>query len=142
MRRLLGLLGFSYGVLHLLTYVWFDKVFKIGAIASDVAKRPFIMVGMASFLLLVPLAITSTNRMIRWLGGRRWNRLHRLAYVAATGGAVHFYLLVKADTRLPLAFAGVLAAFLGYRALNKILPGYTERPPARVAVRPGVSKGS
>ena len=79
--------------------------------------------------------------MIRRLGGRRWSRLHRLAYVAATGGAVHFYMLVKADTRLPLTFAGVLAAFLGYRLLNKVLPRYTEHAPARVAARPGVSKG-
>ena len=140
LRRLLGLFGFFYGVLHLLTYVWFDKAFRTGAIVADVARRPFIMVGMASFLLLVPLAITSTNRMIRWLGGRRWSRLHRLAYVAAAGGAVHFYMLVKADTRLPLAFAGVLAAFLGYRALNKVLPRYTERAPVRVAARPGASR--
>jgi sulfoxide reductase heme-binding subunit YedZ len=141
-RRTLGLFGFFYGVLHLLTYVWFDKAFRFGAIAADVGRRPFIMVGMASFLLLVPLAATSTNRMIRRLGGRRWNLLHRLAYVAAAGGAVHFYLLVKADTRLPLAFAGVLAAFLGYRVLNKALPRFTERAPARAAGKPGAAKGA
>jgi len=138
LRRMLGLFGFFYGVLHLLTYVWFDKVFQVRAIAADVARRPFIMVGMASFLLLVPLAATSTTGMIRRLGGRRWIRLHRLAYVAAAGGALHFYLLVKADTRLPLAFAAVLGAFLGYRALNRAFPRYTERSRA-VAVRP---KGS
>jgi sulfoxide reductase heme-binding subunit YedZ len=79
--------------------------------------------------------------MIRLLGGRRWSRLHRLAYVAAGGGALHFYLLVKADTRLPLAFAGVLGLFLGYRVLNKVFPQNTERRPARAAARPGAAKG-
>ena len=141
LRRTLGLFGFFYGVLHLLTYVWFDKVFQAGAIVADVARRPFIMVGMASFLLLVPLAITSTTKMIRRLGGRRWNRLHRLAYVAAAGGALHFYMLVKADTRLPLAFAGALGLFLGYRILNRAFPGSMERAPARLATRPGSAPG-
>jgi len=140
-RRMLGLFGFFYGVLHLLTYVWFTKGFQPGAIAADLARRPFIMVGMASFLLLVPLAITSTNTMIRRLGGRRWSRLHRLAYLAAAGGALHFYLLVKADTRIPLAFAGVLGALLAYRVLNRSFPGFTERAPARAAVRSGPSGG-
>jgi sulfoxide reductase heme-binding subunit YedZ len=140
LRRQLGLFGFFYGVLHLLTYVWFDKAFRLGAITADVAKRPFIMVGMTSFLLLVPLAISSNARVIRWLGGRRWNRLHRLAYLAVAGGAVHYYLLVKADTRIPLAFAGVLALLLGYRALNRFLPRYTERKPARALANPGGSR--
>lgn len=132
-RRMLGLFGFFYGGLHLLTYVWFDKVFQMQAIVADVGKRPFIMVGMTSFLLLVPLAITSNTRMIRWLGGKRWNQLHRLAYVAAAGGALHFYMLVKADTRVPLLFAGALGILLGYRILNKYFPRYTERPLARAA---------
>ena len=132
-RRLLGLLGFAYGTLHLLTYVWFDKVFHVKAIAADLGRRPFIMVGMASFLMLVPLAITSTNAMIRRLGGRRWARLHRLAYLAAAGGALHFYMLVKADHRLPLAFAGVLALLLGYRVLDRARPA---RAPGSRAARP------
>jgi sulfoxide reductase heme-binding subunit YedZ len=136
LRRMLGLFGFFYGVLHLLTYVWFDKVFQVRAIVADVARRPFIMVGMTSFLLLVPLAITSTAKMVRMMGGRRWIRLHRLAYVAAAGGAIHFYMLVKADTRLPLTFAAVLALFLGYRVLNAYLPGYTERTRARASATP------
>ena len=126
-RRTLGLLGFFYGVVHLLAYVWFDKAFKVKAILADVG----IMVGMASFLLLLALAITSPSSMIRRLGGKRWNRLHRLAYVAAAGGALHFYMLVKADTRLPWAFAGVLGGFLAYRVLNRFLPHYTERKPIR-----------
>lgn len=135
LRRMLGLFAFGYGGLHLLTYVWFDKVFQVRAIAADVAKRPFITVGMASFLILVPLAVTSTDAMIRRLGGRRWSRLHRLAYLAAAGGAVHFYMLVKADVRQPLAFAGVLAALLGYRVLNRYFPRYTARAPVKVAAR-------
>ena len=130
-RRLLGLLGFAYGVLHLLTYLWFDKVFQARAIAADLARRRFFMVGMASFLLLVPLAVTSTHAMIRRLGGRRWSRLHKLAYLAAAGGALHFYMLVKADHRLPLAFAGALGVLLAYRVLNSYLPGYTEHKPVR-----------
>jgi DMSO/TMAO reductase YedYZ heme-binding membrane subunit len=130
-RRTLGLLGFFYGVMHLLAYVWFSKAFQFKAILADVGKRPFIMVGMASFLLLLALAITSPTSMIRRLGGKRWNRLHRLAYVAAAGGALHFYMLVKADTRLPWAFAGTLGVFLAYRVLNHFLPHYTERKPAR-----------
>lgn len=122
LRRQLGLMGFAYGALHLLTYVWFDKVFHLKAIVADVGRRPFIMVGMTSFLLLVPLAVTSTNRMIRRLGGRRWSRLHRLAYLAAAGGALHYYMLVKADHRLPLAFAGALALLLGYRLVDRLRP--------------------
>jgi sulfoxide reductase heme-binding subunit YedZ len=133
-RRTLGLLGFFYGGVHLLAYVWFDKAFQVKAILADVGKRPFIMVGMASFLLLFALAITSPSSMVRRLGGRRWNRLHRLAYVAAAGGALHFHMLVKADTRLPWAFAGVLSAFLAYRILNQVLPRFTERKPARSPV--------
>ena len=133
-RRLLGLFGFCYGTLHLLTYLWFDKAFRFQAIFRDLGRRPFIMVGMASFAILVPLAVTSTNKMIRRLGGRRWNLLHRLAYAAAAGGVIHFYMLVKADTRLPLAFAGVLGVFLAYRVLNHVLPQYTERKPTRKPV--------
>ena len=137
-RRTLGLLGFFYGTVHLLAYVWFDKAFQLKAILADVGRRPFIMVGMASFLLLLALAATSPARMIRRLGGRRWNRLHKLAYVAAAGGALHFYMLVKADTRLPWAFAGALGVFLAYRVLNRLLPQFTERKPAR---KPAAARG-
>jgi sulfoxide reductase heme-binding subunit YedZ len=130
-RRMLGLYGFFYGCLHLLTYVWFDKFFGVSAIVEDVLKRPFITVGMASFILLVPLAITSTQKMIKRVGGKRWNQLHRAAYVAAAGGVIHYYMLVKADTREPLMFAAALGLLLGYRVLNKYLPGWTQRTPAR-----------
>jgi len=133
-RRTLGLFGFSYATLHLLTYVWFDKGFHLQAIVHDVGRRPFITIGMASFLLLSLLAATSPSRVIKRMGGRRWSRLHRLAYVTACGGALHYYLLVKADTRPPLAFAAALGLLLGYRVLNRYLPRFTERKPAR-AVR-------
>jgi sulfoxide reductase heme-binding subunit YedZ len=135
LRRMLGLFSFFYGTLHLLTYVWFSKAFQVEAILADIGKRPFITFGMASFLILVPLAITSNNRVIRWVGGKRWNQLHRLAYVAGIGGVVHFYMLVKADTRLPLLFAGVLGILLGYRILNRSFPHYTERPLPKAGLR-------
>jgi methionine sulfoxide reductase heme-binding subunit len=118
LRRMLGLFAFFYGCLHLLTYVWFDKFFRITEIAHDTLRRPFIFVGMASWLLLVPLAVTSTNAMIKRLGGKRWQSLHRLVYLIAIGGVLHYYLIVKADTRVPLIFAGVLAVLLGYRFIK------------------------
>jgi len=136
-RRTLGLFAFFYGCLHLLAYTWFDKAFKFGAIVEDTLKRPFIFLGMFGFLVLVPLAITSTNKMVKRLGGRRWNRLHKLAYVAAIAGVIHYYLLVKVDTRIPLAFGFALAALLGYRILNKLMPSLTERKFARQpAIKP------
>jgi sulfoxide reductase heme-binding subunit YedZ len=116
-RRMLGLFAFFYGCLHLLAYAWFDKAFAATEIVRDVAARPFITIGMASFLLIIPLAVTSTAGMIRRLGGRRWSRLHKLTYVAAAGGVLHYWMLVKADARVPLAFAAALAALLGYRLL-------------------------
>src|ERR687897_3396255 len=85
-RRMLGLFAFFYGALHLLTYVWFDRLFNLISVGQDVVRRPFILVGMTAFLLMVPLAITSTNKMVKRLGGKRWARLHRLAYVAAVAG--------------------------------------------------------
>ncbi len=126
LRRTLGLFAFFYGCLHLLAYAWFDKAFKLGEIVEDTLKRPFIFIGMFAFLILVPLAITSTNKMVKRLGGRRWNRLHKLAYVAAVSGVIHYYLLVKADTRIPLGFGAVLGALLGYRVLNRFAPSLTE----------------
>lgn len=117
-RRMVGLYAFFYGFLHLLTYVWFDKAFDLTAVPADVARRPFIAVGMLAFFLMVPLAITSTDKMIKRLGGKRWARLHKVAYVAAIGGVLHYYLLVKADTTKPLLFALALALLLGYRLFS------------------------
>src|SRR5215204_3384137 len=111
LRRMVGLYAFFYGALHLLCYVWFDAA----AIAQDVAGRRFILVGVLAFTSLVPLAITSTDRMIKRLGGKRWQKLHRLTYLAAAAGVFHYYLLVKSDVRKPLAFAALVALLLGYR---------------------------
>ena len=115
LRRQVGLYAFFYGCLHLLTYVWFDKFFGAREIVEDVWARPFITIGMASFLLLVPLAATSTSGMVKRLGGKRWAKLHRLIYAAAIGGVIHFYMGVKADTTIPILFAVVLVLLLGYR---------------------------
>lgn len=117
-RRMLGLYAFFYGFLHWMLYVWSDKFFNLRAIVGDIRQRPFIAVGLFSFFLMIPLAVTSTNKMLKHLGGKRWLRLHKLAYVAAAGGALHYWLLVKADTTKPLVFAGVVALLLGYRLLR------------------------
>ena len=119
-RRMLGLYAFFYGSLHLLTYVWFDRFFSLRSITADVTQRPFIAIGMTGFFLMLPLAITSTNKMVKRLGGKRWAKLHRLVYLAAVAGVVHFWMLVKSDTRLPLTFAFILFLLLGYRILIRI----------------------
>ena len=121
-RRMLGLFAFFYGALHLLTYVWFDRWFNLASVVQDVGKRPFILVGMTAFFLMVPLAITSTNKMVKRLGGKRWARLHRLVYLAAIAGVVHFWMLVKSDIRLPLTFAFILLFLLGFRLFAKYVP--------------------
>ncbi|HSD47430.1 MAG TPA: protein-methionine-sulfoxide reductase heme-binding subunit MsrQ [Pyrinomonadaceae bacterium] len=126
-RRMLGLFAFFYGSLHLLTYVWFDRLFNVSSIVRDVAQRRFILVGMTAFLLMVPLAITSTNKMIKRLGGKCWATLHRLVYLAAIAGVVHFWMLVKSDTSLPLTFGFIVLFLLGYRLLLK----YAPTPPAK-----------
>jgi sulfoxide reductase heme-binding subunit YedZ len=124
-RRMLGLMAFFYAALHLLTYVWFEKFFDAVAIGQDILKRPFITMGMGAFLLLVPLAVTSTQGWVKRLGGKRWNRIHRASYAAAAAGVIHYYMLVKADTREPLLFGLVLVILLAYRIVNKYLPGVT-----------------
>ncbi len=127
LRRMLGLYAFFYGALHLLCYVWFDKWFDAAAVAQDVARRRFILVGVLAFASLVPLAVTSTDRMIKRLGGKRWQKLHRLTYLAAAAGVVHYYLLVKSDVRKPLAFAAAVALLLGYR----LFASYSKRLKAK-----------
>lgn len=122
LRRMLGLYGFFYASLHLITYFWFDKFFNLRAAAADIVKRPFIAVGMVAFFLLVPLAVTSTNRMVKQLGGKRWSLLHKSVYLAAALGVVHYYLLVKADTRPPLWFGVVLGLLLVFRVFAAYLP--------------------
>lgn len=114
-RRMLGLFAFFYVCLHLGVYLIFDQFFDPSAILEDIAKRPYITVGFAGFLLLIPLAATSTNGMIKRLG-RNWQRLHRLVYLIGMLGVVHYWWLVKADISEPLLYAGLLTILLGYRA--------------------------
>jgi sulfoxide reductase heme-binding subunit YedZ len=121
-RRMLGLFAFFYGFLHLMTYIWFDRYFNLKSVPRDVASRPFIAIGMLAFFLMVPLAITSTNRMVKRLGGKRWNKLHKLIYPAGIAGTLHFWLLVKSDTRLPLTFGFILLLLLAHRLLVKLYP--------------------
>jgi sulfoxide reductase heme-binding subunit YedZ len=117
-RRLLGLFAFFYATLHFLTYVTLDLFFDFGAIAADIVKRPYITVGFTAFLLLIPLAVTSTKGSIRRLG-RNWLRLHRLAYVSATLAVLHFYWKksAKSDIAEPLIFAAILASLLLFRVI-------------------------
>ena len=114
-RRMLGLYAFFYAFLHLIAYGIFDKSLSVSAIVADVWQRPFIAVGMLAFFLLIPLAVTSTNAMIKRLGGKNWARLHKLTYLIAILGVVHFWMIVKSDVFYPILFALVLAGLLGYR---------------------------
>ena len=127
-RRMLGLFAFFYGFLHLMTYVAFDRFFRLTTIPRDVANRRFIAVGMAAFFLMLPLAVTSTNRMIKRLGGKTWAWLHRLAYVSAILGVAHFFMLVKSDWRQPLTFAFILAVLLGFRLFAKYYSVPAQQP--------------
>ena len=130
-RRMLGLYAFFYGFLHFTTYIWFDRQFNLKSAVQDVYARPFIAIGMLSFFLMVPLAITSTKGWIKRLGGKRWALLHKLVYVSAIGGVVHFWMLVKSDTRLPIKFAFALALLLGSRF---VIQNMKKKPPARTIV--------
>lgn len=117
-RRMLGLFSFFYACLHFITYIWLDQFFDVAAIIKDVYKRPFITVGFSAFVLLIPLAVTSTHNMIRRLGGKRWQMLHRLVYVIAALGVLHYVWLVKKDLTQPLIYAAVLSLLLGWRVLR------------------------
>lgn len=115
-RRMLGLYAFFYAALHFTTYLWLDQFFDWPGIARDIVKRPFITVGFAAFVLLLPLALTSFNRAIRWLGGRRWQSLHRSVYAIVILSVLHYWWLVKRDISEPLMYAVILACLLGFRA--------------------------
>jgi sulfoxide reductase heme-binding subunit YedZ len=125
---MLGLFAFFYGCLHFLTYIWLDKFFNWHEIVIDVGKRKFITVGFTAFVLLIPLAITSTAGWIRRLGGKRWRALHRLVYFAAIAGVIHYLWLVKADIRRPVEYGTVLALLLLYRLAAWLLPTIRRRP--------------
>jgi sulfoxide reductase heme-binding subunit YedZ len=114
-RRMFGLFAFFYATLHFLTYIWLDKFFDLHEMLHDIAKRKFITVGFTGFVLLIPLALTSTTGWIRRLGGKRWQALHHLIYFSAIAGVIHYWWLVKADIREPLKYAAILAVLLGYR---------------------------
>ena len=135
LRRMLGLFTFAYGLSHLLTYVWLDQFFDWEAIAKDIIKRPFITVGFAALMLMLPLAVTSSNFAIRKLGGRRWQSLHRSIYPIAILGCVHFWWLVKKDVTWPLIYTVITVALLGIRAWwreqerrKQLAGGYLPKP--------------
>lgn len=119
-RRMLGLYTFFYGFVHLTTYSIFDKSLDFRSIISDIGERPFIAVGMLALILMIPLAVTSTNGMIKRLGGKNWQRLHQLSYLIAILGLVHFFWIQKSDYRYPILFAFFLASLLGYRIFKKL----------------------
>ena len=127
LRRMLGLFAFFHVCLHFTTYIWLDQFFDWMSIVKDVAKRPFITVGFSAFVLLIPLAATSTNGMVKRLGARRWQLLHRLVYAIAILGVVHYWWLVKKDITEPVIFALLLAVLLGARLV------WRARRPASVA---------
>ena len=120
-RRMFGLFAFFYGLLHLATWVWLDKQFDVAEMWEDLVKRRFITSGMAALLSMAPLAVTSTAGWVRRLGYVRWQRLHRLIYLSALVGVIHYYWGVKSDIRMPVLYGVILAALLLYRVANRAL---------------------
>jgi sulfoxide reductase heme-binding subunit YedZ len=119
-RRMLGLFAFFYACLHFTTYIWLDKFFDLSEMWKDIAKRKYITVGFTAFLLLIPLAVTSTAASIRRLGGKRWQRLHRLVYFSAALGVIHYYWLVKSAVIRPLTYGAIVAALLLWRLFSSL----------------------
>ncbi len=136
-RRNLGLLGFGYIALHFTIYVWWDRDRSLSSTVHEIIARQYLWFGFGALVLMLPLAITSTDRMVARLGARRWKALHRLAYVIVVAGVVHYYLLVKADTRQPRAFAIVLGALLTYRLVGHYLD--LRKAAAKASHRPAVA---
>jgi methionine sulfoxide reductase heme-binding subunit len=128
LRRMLGLFAFFYGCLHFLTYLVLDQFFDVGAIVKDIAKRPYITIGFTGFLAMIPLALTSTAASIRRLGGRAWERLHRLIYLTAIAGVVHFWWSVKADVRRPQIYAGLATLLLAFRVAAALQKRWSRWP--------------
>ena len=127
-RRMLGLFAFFYGCLHFLTWFWFDKEFDFTEMAKDIVKRRFILMGMTAFVLMIPLAVTSTAGWVRRLGYVRWQRLHRLVYFSALAGTIHYIWLVKSDLRLPMLYFAIWLLLMIYREVDK---RQVKRPAAR-----------
>jgi sulfoxide reductase heme-binding subunit YedZ len=117
-RRMLGLFAFFYGCCHFAVYLTFDQIFDLHGIWADVIKRRYITVGFTGFVLMIPLALTSTAGWIRRMGGKRWAMLHRAIYLTAVAGVIHYYWLVKSDIHLPLEYAAVMAILLGWRVFD------------------------
>jgi sulfoxide reductase heme-binding subunit YedZ len=134
-RRMIGLFAFFYGCLHFTTYIWLDKSFDVHEMIKDVYKRPFITAGFTAFVLLIPLALTSTKGWIRRLG-KNWQRLHRLIYVTAIAAVIHYIWLVKADLRKPLQYAFVLGVLLLYRVVVWIAEARRKMTPSARSPRP------
>ena len=134
-RRMLGLFAFFYGFLHFSTWIGLDKFFDFADMLKDVRKRPFITAGATAFLLLMPLALTSTRGWIRRLGGKRWQILHRLIYISAIAGVVHYYWLVKSDVRKPVMYGSLVALLLLYRAIS-----WSFQKRRRTTVRPALEE--
>jgi len=138
-RRMIGLFAFFYGTLHFATYIWLDKFFDLSDVLKDVAKRPFITAGFTAFVLMIPLAVTSTAGWIRRMGGKRWQVLHRLVYASGVAAVVHYYWLVKSDIRLPAMYGVLVGALLLYRlaawARKRVSATPVKRPAA--AISPG-----
>ncbi|HEX2928325.1 MAG TPA: protein-methionine-sulfoxide reductase heme-binding subunit MsrQ [Candidatus Binatia bacterium] len=131
-RRMLGLFAFFYALLHFSTFVVLDHFFDFQRIGKDILKRPYVTAGFTAFVAMIPLALTSTAAMIRRLG-KRWQKLHRLVYLAAVAGVIHFYWLVKSDIRRPAQYGAVLAILLGYRLVTKWAPIAMERLAAKTS---------
>jgi methionine sulfoxide reductase heme-binding subunit len=132
LRRMFGLFAFFYALVHFTSYIAFDHVFDVVAILKDIVKRPFITVGFTALILLVPLAVTSTNAMVRRLGAQNWRALHRLVYAIGALAVLHFWWMVKRDITEPAIYGAILAVLLGYRLVAYV--GETRTPrPARAA---------
>jgi len=131
-RRMIGLFAFFYASLHFLTWFAIDKFFDFHEIGLDIIKRRFILAGFAAFLSMLPLAITSTSGWIRRMGGKRWQKLHRLVYVSAVAAVIHYYWLVKSDIRLPLLYGSLVFVLLAYRGIVWLM----SRSPAPARKRP------
>jgi methionine sulfoxide reductase heme-binding subunit len=139
-RRMFGLFAFFYVCLHFLSYIGVDQYFMWRQIWSDLHKRPYIIAGFTGFVLLIPLALTSTAASIRWLGGKRWRMLHRLIYLTAVAGVIHYYWQVKSDKRDPLAYAAIFGLLFAWRAGNWLVTKARERRPiVESAHAPGTS---
>lgn len=139
LRRMLGLFAFFYAVVHVLAYVGMDQLLDWGRIWADIVKRNYITVGMAAFVILTALAATSPKRMVKALGGKRWQRLHKTVYAAGALAVLHYAMMVKADLRVPLIHAGILALLLAARPL---LRRWRRRPaPAKGSARPSGNEG-